>query len=1633
MPNIENGFKAYASYDSTKLDTVNLANGGLTLHIPLPFSYPQRGGKLDQSYFLVSNSKHWQVQYYINSNDYNYYWDYGSGPYAKYAVPPVPYLSGTLPIALFRTFVTEVDSFGSVSQWDGGYYLQAWDGSVHQLQDLSGNRTSFESSDTSGFHLAATNSMPDGSGFGDNFVLTDRNGNVYQGTKFVASTAPACTKAGGTLPGSMTTTTCPQITRFQTITDVNGNILSTTDTLGRSGPLSATSSTDVTGCATSLAPTSSVFYSYTGPSGTTEQIKICYGSLTMQTNFSQSGVGQFPLGGHTSPNPVSVITTMILPNNTKWTLSYDSYGEVLNVGLPTGGSISYTWTEISFPSCDSTKVSRAVASRTLNDSITSSTWNYSWGAPQPDGTLTNSVTDPLGNDTVHILSPIVIGCNFYETSTKSYQGTKTTGQLLRQVDTTYLGGASGNDGTLASGGWAVPITITTTDVPSGKVTLVQKTYDPGLGAGKPIFGEVASEKVYDWGTGAQGPLLRETDTTYVFQNDSRYTTANLITLPAAVITKDGSGTRVAETDYAYDDPARLTSANITIQHGTAPNPSPVRGNATSASKWLNTSANPIISYTNWYDTGVVYKSIDPLNHTTIFAYSGTFVGAYPTTVTNALTQSATYNYDFSTGLLTSATDLNNLPTTYSYDSMFRLSQVNGPEGSQGTLTRQESASPFSTTLTTKINSTQNLVKTNVLDGLGRLKQSQFNSTFTDTTYDGLGRVHSVSNPHLTGSSSTDGTTTYVYDPLDRTCVVVPPDGTAVSGSTCPATQPANDVFTTYSGNTTTVTDQAGKSRKSVHDGLGRLTQVFEDPGSSPHLNYETDYLYDTLDDLTCAVQKGSDTTAFTTCAAAPATWRARSFTYNSLSQLTQAVNPESGAINYTYNSDGTLATKISPAPNQTGAATVTATYSYDALQRMTQKSFSDTTPTVKYGYDAVVPAGCTLPTLTINNGIGKRTGMCDAAGAEAWSYDITANVGWKITDARTTNGVTKSTVVQNNLAGSAATLTYPSGRVITYSFDAAARPISAIDSTGPINYATAATYAPNGALSSLANGASLNSTLFYNSRLQPCRISVKFSGTVPTSCSDASNTGNVLDFAYNFSLGTMDNGNVTAITNNRDTTRSQNFSYDSLNRLSTAQTRTIGVTLPNSNCWGLTFGYDPWGNFLQQNVTGPAGCSEPLPLNVVATNANRISTNTVAGVATNYCYDAVGNLIHTVAAPATCPASGPYQYTYNAENQVTSTAGVTYTYDGDGKRVQKSNGKLYWYGMGSDPLDETDLTGAITNAAFHEFIFFGGKRIARRDSSNNVNYYFADHLGTARVSTNASGSICYDADFYPFGGERIVADTCDSTYKFTGKERDTESGLDNFGARYDASSLGRFMTPDPLMASATVYNPQTWNRYTYALNNPLRFVDPDGMKELSAEDCKKDANCVALKVNIIYDANANDGKGLTDQQKQDFQNQQLQNAKDQYGNADIHLDVTFTAGGFDDKGNLQGAVKDSVNVLVTDSGPVGVSGMTNNGYALTKINVNRSDKETLAHELAHDFMGDTTGLISQINPKYDAGISNLIGNMITDVINDTQRAQLTDQHSQYVKWPCTGCNLFNMGARQFQDKLTQQAAIRPRQ
>jgi RHS repeat-associated protein len=301
---------------------------------------------------------------------------------------------------------------------------------------------------------------------------------------------------------------------------------------------------------------------------------------------------------------------------------------------------------------------------------------------------------------------------------------------------------------------------------------------------------------------------------------------------------------------------------------------------------------------------------------------------------------------------------------------------------------------------------------------------------------------------------------------------------------------------------------------------------------------------------------------------------------------------------------------------------------------------------------------------------------------------------------------------------------------------------------------------------------------------------------------------------YNFNLGAGDNGNVLGITNNRTPGRTQSFAYDQVNRIVSAQTSS-----QSQNCWGDTYTYDQWANmYAMTPISGyGTGCTNDN-LSVSPTANNQLST-------TGYSYDASGNML----------GDGAYSYTYNAESEITIGGGVTYKYDGDGNRILKSSGKAYWYGAGTEILDESDLSGNITN----EYVFFGGKRIAMRTiSTGTIDYYEEDMLGSSRTIVQAGQTTpCYDADFLPFGREVQVTFTCTPNYKFAGKERDSESGLDYFGARYDASTMGRFMTPDPL--GGHLEDPQTLNKYAYVRNNPTTLTDPTGL-DIWLQGCGKE-------------------------------------------------------------------------------------------------------------------------------------------------------------------------------------------------
>jgi len=1151
----------------------------------------------------------------------------------------------------------------------------------------------------------------------------------------------------------------------------------------------------------------------------------------------------------------TVLHTLTLPNTTQtFTFSYDDpYGLVSEIQYPNGGTVQYTW---GMPNNDNemTHVTTTqgvecyveygvpvITDRVVKfDGQTTAlhqhfVYSPNWSGTQPGSpwkTTTVTTTDLLANTTsttVYTYSAMAAdippntsgGPTAVDAVESSIAYSDSINGLLKTVTKT----------------WTNPRLMTreTTSYPNGqssKISETDWTYNSR---------EMETEQDdYDFGDNARGTLLRTVDTFYQSFNLNFYgSNQSIADRPCQVITYDGSGTRVAETDSFYDNGSTGTpcgaagTPSVTAVTGTltghdetnyAASKTTPRGNVTQKTQWLNTGTSPVTTYT-YDETGQVLSMTDPNQNQTSYSYtdsfydpgfsttagsppSGTVTNAYVSRITypvvNGVSHTKSFAYGYNDGQLTQETDENSRQTTYQYyDSMDRIKETDFPDGGKTTANYHDAVPSVDTTKI--VTSTASVSTTTTMDGYAHKILSQLTTdpdgmTSTTFTYDGLGRKHTETNPHRSGSSSTDGTMTYTYDGIGRITQVAKADGSIAS--------------TSYLGNQSTVTDEAGNQRTSQTDALGRLTKVWEAPNNASY-NYLTVYGFDALGNLNSVTQNGS---------------HGRSFVYDSLGRLTSATNPESGTITYTYDANGNVQTKTAPFPDCTSnCSTVTTTYQYDALNRLIKKSYSSgaNMPVIQFGYDGVALTNCTTapPILSDSNKVGARTSMCDGSGATAWTHDSMGRIlsQQQVQATSSTTSQTASIGYQYNLDGSVQSITYPSGRTLTYIYNqganSASQVVSITDSTGPINYVSQATYAPPGELATASYGSGISISNSYNSRLQPSTLSA--ANTLQT----------IFSLTYNFSPGT-DNGTVRAIVNNLDSTRSMTFSYDPLNRLAQANT----TTTSGGNCWGEAYIIDAWGNLTNINpAPGMAGgCLMENLNNPVGTN-NRVTT---------FCYDAAGNLLDM----ASCPLQASHTFVYDAEGQLQSppvsgaNGGISYLYyyDGDGNRVQKCNanpcpsgttaGTLYWRDPNGVVLDESNRTGTMQE----EYIYFNGQRMARRDvATNTVHYYFSDQLGSASVITDSSGNLQQQMDFYPFGGVAYTSGADTNRYKFTGKERDSESGLDDFGARFYASIAGRFMTPDwaarPTGVPYAVYgDPQSLNLYAYVRNDPVTRADADG-------------------------------------------------------------------------------------------------------------------------------------------------------------------------------------------------------------
>ena len=150
---------------------------------------------------------------------------------------------------------------------------------------------------------------------------------------------------------------------------------------------------------------------------------------------------------------------------------------------------------------------------------------------------------------------------------------------------------------------------------------------------------------------------------------------------------------------------------------------------------------------------------------------------------------------------------------------------------------------------------------------------------------------------------------------------------------------------------------------------------------------------------------------------------------------------------------------------------------------------------------------------------------------------------------------------------------------------------------------------------------------------------------------------------------------------------------------------------------------------------------------------------------------------------------------------------------------------------------------AVAGGIARKYYYAGAQRVAMRQGTGSINFLLGDHLGSTSKTADASGALLGQVLYYPFGDTRVVNGSTATTFRYTGQRQQSEIGLYFYGARWYDSVIGRFAAPDTIVPGAGA--PQTYNRYAYTLNNPMRFADSTG----HSVDCAVgETNCDAGSV-----------------------------------------------------------------------------------------------------------------------------------------------------------------------------------------
>jgi RHS repeat-associated protein len=1074
--------------------------------------------------------------------------------------------------------------------------------------------------------------------------------------------------------------------------------------------------------------------------------------------------------GNTNFNPV-VLAEVVSPNNLSYKFSYNNYGEIDKIIYPSGAyqRYEYGWVAaLGYPVIPY-GASRGLTNRWLSANGTGTDevqWNYSFEgpfvlvmtAPGPTGaangiqTKTYLYNEPNPQNNFGY-DDALNGMAYEE---RIYAPASEGGALLRRTLTKW---------DKSSGTYNRPSPGTGTYTPTRNPRPI-KTVTIWLDTGGDALTTTSTfnyDTTYWWNVGLDrigsseygftlvdqntaqngtidsvplGPLVRTTSTSYT-TSDLNYRSRNILGLPTYSSISDAGGV-VSQTFIDYDESSYPLIPVGPVVGWNDPQTT-LRGNPTTVRKWLNYPAVTWIQTHTQYDGyGNVRKTWDGMDRALPSAeidYSSSYYYAYPTTTsTIAPDPNGTYGqpmsltkttlFDVNTGLVLSTTDANGQTTSFEYnDPLYRQTKVTRPDGGwTSTLYNDDPASTYvrTQTLQRTTPSQQVIESYQYFDKLGRNVRTFVNEGATyltaDTQYDLLGRPWRASNPYrTTGPSLNTGVnpsnqwTTNSYDSQNRVTSITTADGAHVNSSY------GYNLLAGYLGTTVTVSDQTGKARKSLTDGIGRVVQVVEDPGS---LALQTNYAYDAMNNLR-KVEQGN---------------QLRYFGYDSLSrvifvrQVEQTVNaalpawtdPVTGYAGgwtaaFTYDNNGNTLTR-------TEARNITATYTYDQLNRVTTLRYTNdpqNTPGVDTYYDGYRANNYT----PINNVKGQ-----------AWQTETINQVRFTVDnfDVMGRPTIQRQQFWWNNtwsnpyevrvgydFAGAITGQTYPSGHTTTYSYDQAGRLQTF---SGTLGDNSSRTYANNfqyndyGLLQQEQFGTQipLYHKQRFNSRgqLWEMRLSTVSFDSDPAN----GDRGSIVNY---FSGSYMQGGSGTD--NNGNLLRQemyvpggpyfqQTYGYDNLNRLTSASEKLNGT---GTDSFKQIYTYDRWGN--RSVDASLSSANVPRPAYTVDTSTNRL----VAPAGFTYGYDNAGNQTNDTY-------TGGGQRTFDAENHMLSaqeaTGSQSYRYSGSGLRVRRVvNGAEVWqvYDFGGALLAEYPANGAVANPQT-EYGYRNGQLLITADGRTNV-------------------------------------------------------------------------------------------------------------------------------------------------------------------------------------------------------------------------------------------------------------------------------------------------------------------------